>query len=413
LQQERGIISALAGLGVDWSYGDVALPDSARAWVELPQGDLVAGQSATLHIGLENLGDTALSRAVVIVDSDVPALDGLEAVFGRLQPGERVVRERVVTIPPGYGAAQLPLDLLVRDGHGHLGTHAAVVPVHAKGSPAFDWGWSWQDLGNGDGIPQVGESWAVDVDVHNVGAGATVEPFVRLSGARDSGLELQLAYRSPGRAQRPDGSACVVETPGWDGDVFVGGEGAGQPGFDVVAYEGPCWHVLAPGETSTERLLFTVTEPIVGDVPLVLTIGDVQNYDAGAVDEGGLYSTFANRVTLWLSADGAQSSGDAVAPVVSTSAVPPLTTSSPTVTVSGLAQDSSGIAYVAVFADDDKVFLEVADKEREAVSTVPFTATLALEPGMHRLTVVAADLEGLTRTQTHRVWVTPAAQASR
>jgi hypothetical protein len=81
--------------------------------------------------------------------------------------------------------------------------------------------------------------------------------------------------------------------------------------------------------------------------------------------------------------------------------------------VSGLAQDASGIAYVAVFADDDKVFLDAADRARPIVSTVPFTATVALEPGMHRLTIVAADLDGLTRTQTHRVWVTPTAQASR
>ena len=301
LQQERGIISALAELGVDWSYGDVAVRNSTRAWVELPAGDLVAGEAATLRIGLENTGETALSRAVVVVDSDVPALDGLEAVFGRLQPGQSVVRERTVTVPPGYGAAQLPLELLVRDGHGDLGSHTAVVPVHASGSPAFDWGWSWQDLGNGDGVPQVGESWAVDVNVANVGTGSTVEPFVRLSGARDSGLELELAYRSPGRALRPDGTACAVETPGWDDDEFVGGHPTGQPGFDLVQYEAQCRHVLAPGETSTERLLFTVTEPIVGDVPLVLTVGDVQNYDAGAVDEGGLYRTFANRVTLWLS----------------------------------------------------------------------------------------------------------------
>jgi carboxyl-terminal processing protease len=413
LQHERGIVAALADLGVDWSFGPVASPESARAWVELPDGDLVAGQATTLRIGLENVGPTPLSRAVVIVDADMPELEGLEAVFGRLQPGERMVRDRTVIVPPGYGSAHLPVELLVRDGHGDLGAQSAVVPVHASGSPAFNWMWSWQDLGDGDGIPQVGESWAVDVEVHNVGVGSTVEPFVRLSGARDSGVELQLAYRSPGRAQRPDGSACVIETPGWDGDVFVGGEVTGEPGFDVVNYAAPCRHVLAPGEMSTERLLFTVTQPIIGDVPLVLTVGDVQNYDVGAVDEAGLWRTFANRMTLWLSADGALSSGEAVPPVVSTTAAPPLTTSSPTVTVSGLAQDASGIAYVAVFADDDKVFLDAADRARPIVSTVPFTATVALEPGMHRLTIVAADLDGLTRTQTHRVWVTPTAQASR
>ena len=203
--------------------------------------------------------------------------------------------------------------------------------------------------------------------------------------------------------------------PGWDGVVFVGEvEAFGLPGFDPVRYDEPCRKVIAADETLTTRMLFAIGDMHGSGASLYLSIGDRLAYDYGAIAEGGFWDTYSNQVTLRIPSGAAPMKGRRSPPTLDASAVPPLRTRASVVTLSGLAHDSDGIAHLVVFADDDKVFLDVSDPEVAAIQTIPYTATVRLEPGSHRLTVIATDVHGLTRTQSHRVFVEePEPQASR
>lgn len=405
LGEEATIAARLAALGVDWSDGGATASAVLGVNLEPVGGPLQAGEPHRLRLTVSNGGESDLHRVVVVTRADIPGLDRREWVLGALPArGERSA-EHLVELPVGFGAAELPVSVEVVDGGGPIASLRSELRVEAAPMPDLRWSWSWHDEGDGDGVVERGERWRMQVELRNEGTGPTEAPYVQLTSELGSGVEMLVGATHPGEPMRRDGTVCEVLTPGWDGLQFVGGEPAGEPGFDPVEYEPDCLKRILPGQTAKAQLALQIVDIPAEGAALELQVGDGLAYDHVAAVEQGLWGLLGGRTSLLLRDGRTVNDGQAHPPQIDLSQAPPLSTAERTLTVSGLARDDRGLAHVQVFVDDDKAFVDASPHVGAPLRAVPFTATVQLEPGVHRVVVVATDRDGLSQTRSQRVWV--------
>ena len=180
--EELRLEKKLSTYGVDWSTGASApaTRGTPRAAVTLtpPSGkDHRAGETVQWTITVENKGDAPFRRLRGWTTAEKnPLLDRREFVFGTVPPGERRSWAVPVKLPKGMDSRRDEVSLHFEDEAGNapkdLLTSFGVVEV---GKPVFAFSAQLEDQqgGNGDGLPQRGETFTVRVDVKNEGTGAS------------------------------------------------------------------------------------------------------------------------------------------------------------------------------------------------------------------------------------------------
>jgi carboxyl-terminal processing protease len=158
-----------------------------------PNREVRAGETLNWIVTVENKGDAPIRQLRAWTNCEKnPLLDRREFLFGTVAPGEKRSWAVQVKMPRGLDTRRDEVVLHFEDQGGKapadLTTTVAVVEVPR---PVFAFSVQVDDRegGNGDGLPQRGETFALRVDVRNAGPGASGEKtYVSLKNLGDEKL---------------------------------------------------------------------------------------------------------------------------------------------------------------------------------------------------------------------------------
>ncbi len=234
--EDERIGEALAKDDVDWEDGpaepayDLAVSASLVA-----KGPVEAGEPFVVRVEVENRGSAVVERVHGITDCVHDELDGIEMLVGKVDPGEKAVRELQLHVMPWHTNFT---DVLAFDLHvgepGDTPQARAEVRFDVEGAPrpalAYDW-WIVDDpalvsaapsrpdtppipgqpafavSGNGDGMLQPGERVLLALSARNDGPGPSpdVRGILRNHSAQQGLLEegaVTLGTLEPGQTKR-------------------------------------------------------------------------------------------------------------------------------------------------------------------------------------------------------------------
>jgi carboxyl-terminal processing protease len=192
-EQDR-LEKRLQQLGVDWVEGSAAGTPRAVVTMTPPAGkELRAGDTVPWTVTVENKGDAPFRRLRAWSTAEKnPLLDRREFVFGTVKPGERKSWTVPLKLPKGMDTRRDEVVLHFADEAGKappdVSTTVAVTEI-PKPVFAFSVGLDDGPGGNGDGLPQRGETFLLRVSVKNSGTGAAGEKtYVSLKNLGDEKL---------------------------------------------------------------------------------------------------------------------------------------------------------------------------------------------------------------------------------
>jgi carboxyl-terminal processing protease len=169
----------LEQLGVNWDAGAKAA-GTPRAVVTVTPGPgkpQKAGESVSWSVTVENRGDAPFRRLRAwTVSEKNPLLDRREFVFGTVKPGEKRTWAVPVKLPRSLDSRRDEVTLHFEDEAGKAPPEVVTaVDVVEVPKPLFAFNVQVDDArgGNGDGLPQRGETFTLRVDVRNAGPGAS------------------------------------------------------------------------------------------------------------------------------------------------------------------------------------------------------------------------------------------------
>ncbi len=193
-EEDARLAKRLGELGVDWSAAPAGGSPKAAVTFSPPAGkEQKAGETMRWTVSVENRGDGPFRRlrAWTVAEKN-PLLDRREFVFGSIRPGERRSWSVPVKLPKGMDSRREEIALHFEDDAGKAPPDARTgVDVVEVPKPIFAFSAQLDDRkgGNGDGLPQRGESFTLRLRVKNEGAGASGEKtYVALKNLGDEKL---------------------------------------------------------------------------------------------------------------------------------------------------------------------------------------------------------------------------------
>ena len=390
--EAKEIAGAFTALGIDWADGSRPELIKLDAALDLGTGGVLrSGQTQTLDLVVTNGGTEPVSQLSAAIDSDHPALDGREFYFGRLAPGETRRYQHEVSLPTGFGGQLSKADVVFRDPAGELLRQSLQVETLSLPLPRLSYSIALDDSvgGDGDGLPELGETVALVVTVRNIGEGPTEEAYVRLKNRSGRTVDLVSGRLDVGLPRDAEGAPCApTEDP-----------------------KDACHLSLKPGEESTGRLEFELRSEPEGDAWKVeLQVGDNSAYDYASVVTGGFRDWFQLVESVQIAPGTALERIDRSPPELVLSRAPELITNLDEAVISGVVHDAQGVEEVMIFHGEDKVFYRGGSS---ADQDLPFTVDVELDDGPNRITILTRDMEGLVASRTYETWrEAPAAQAS-
>ncbi len=367
------IVAALATRGLDWSRSvgpparrtappqlvvEGPVPASIMLRVDSENGHAVAGADAQLEVALTNTSNRPLSRVRVLSDCPDSLFDGLEFLFGRIEPGETRTWRVVKTIPAGTTPGLRVIEFrFLSDRFDVVGAGNGEIFVEGRPGPRLDLEVTYRDVAGGDagghldGRVAPGERVEIHVRVRNLGEGT--------SG------QIQVSLKNPLRKEVELVDARAILDP------------------------------MAPGEEAGATLSFdlkeaerSLDEPV--KVPLVVRDRAHHVRLERELDFGEPWTA---AVTI-------------VQPrVVLETSVPKEPWGHLFFRLAGQAGSPDGIKVVTFYRGNRKIDIRLPnDPAGGPVTSLHFKTRLPLEPGPNRLTVVCESASGLTSRQ--QVWVT-------
>jgi serine/threonine protein kinase len=168
--------------GCDWTAGEPLLPPRARAILtHAGNGIVYPGDELWLEVVVDNAGRGDLVQLRADVESGSLPLRRLNALFGRVRPGETASRCLAVMLPVDHPPGELRGQVVFHEGNGYQPPPLPVA-FTVKPFPRDDMVVTWRlvndgsgnSFGSGDGKPRRGECLDVVVSVENE-TGQTLE----------------------------------------------------------------------------------------------------------------------------------------------------------------------------------------------------------------------------------------------
>lgn len=448
-EEAQRLEKKFAELGVDWSSGPAKGTPRAVVTVSPPNGrDLRAGETLKWTVTVENRGDGAFRRLRAWTTSEKnPLLDRREFVFGTVRPGEKRSWSVPVKLPKGLDTRRDDVTFHFEEEHGRTPPElVTAVDVVEIAKPAFAFSVQVDDTrsGNGDGLPQRGETFAVRVDVRNAGAGTSGEKtYVSLKNLGDEKLFITKGRDSLGTLR-----AGEVKSANLEMELKPGSKNDTLPVRVMVVDEKMDEYVSEKLDLPIARSALTAT-PATGVVriqaqeALLRTGASASSAPIATAKKGVVLPVEAKvgsfyRVQLAKGRFAFASEADvAAAPRgVRNGAIaavwqrePPRITLAPdpskgppvvdrdTFRLEGSAivptsgDPTARLRDVYVFVGEQKVFFKVVP-ESEAAPKLDFTADLPLEPGLNMVTVFARESDEFQTRRSLVVYRTPPAKVA-
>ncbi len=209
-QAEKEVVSEISKQAeLDWTLSSPSpteLPDLQISFEQ--ENDLGVWQGITppfapdrklrIKVQLENKGSMPMERVLVVSESSIDWLDDIEFPFGKLEGGEKGLWVREIDVDQQENPSWLPLDFLVLEGEDQeLFRRKFLWSVIPDKLPTFSMGIQIIDngtagsVGNGDGIPQSGETLALKVNLEMQDSKELEEVVLRIGSSEDGLIWLQ------------------------------------------------------------------------------------------------------------------------------------------------------------------------------------------------------------------------------
>jgi carboxyl-terminal processing protease len=209
-QAEKEVVSEISKQAeLDWTLSSpspVELPDLQISFEQ--ENDLGIWQGITppfasdrmlrIKVQLENKGSMPMERVLAVSESSIDWLDDIEFPFGKLEGGEKGLWVREIDVDQQENPSWLPLDFLVLEGEDQeLLRKEFLWSVIPDELPTFSMGFQIIDngtagsVGNGDGIPQSGETLALKVNLEMQDPQELEEVVLRIGSSEDGLIWLQ------------------------------------------------------------------------------------------------------------------------------------------------------------------------------------------------------------------------------
>lgn len=421
--EERKIEERMKALGVDWSIeGAFAASSSPALSVNVSPNPLrvKAGEKVSLSVEVKNTGKTPLFRLMAVTKSDNPVFNGKEFVFGRVNPGEKRRWSVTLEVPKWALTREDRVTLEFKDAfNSNIPDFAFDIKTEGLSRPLFAFNYaviddgSFGSSGNGDGIPEVGETIALHVRVKNTGKGVSEKSILTIKNLSGDKVFLkkgraEFSSLKPGEVKdatllfslkKPDSKI--------DMEVQI---------LDEVFRDGITTKVSLPEEEKEEEFVKRVSRAVVLRDGTPIMGGSFPEAPVLAVSQKGAVFRAVGENTNWVKVElgkdlyGWIQKADLrlekqdfffaindlrftevfeEAPLIEILS-PPLTTSSREVELKGTIRDKDGVRLVSVFVGDNKVELLPAKGK-----TLPVSFRVELKEGVNVITVFAKDSKGL------------------
>jgi len=209
-QAEKEVVSEiLQQAKLDWTLSSPSPTELPELQISFEQEiDLGVWQGITppfapdrklrIKVQLENKGSMPMERVLVVSESSIDWLDDIEFPFGKLEGGEKGLWVREIDVDQQENPSWLPLDFLVLEGEDQeLLRKEFLWSVVPDELPTFSMGFQIIDngsagsVGNGDGIPQAGETLALKVNLEMQDPHELEEVVLRIGSSEDGLIWLQ------------------------------------------------------------------------------------------------------------------------------------------------------------------------------------------------------------------------------
>jgi carboxyl-terminal processing protease len=420
--EERKIEERMKALGVDWAIERALASSSPSLSVKVSPNPLrvKAGEKVPLSVEVKNTGQTPLFRLMAVAKSDNPVFNGKEFVFGRVNPGEKRSWSVTLEVPKWALTREDMVTLEFKDAfNSNIPDFAFDIMTEGLSRPLFAFNYaviddgSFGSSGNGDGIPEVGETIALLVRIKNTGKGVSEKSMLTIKNLSGDKVFLkkgraEFSNLKPGEVKdttllfslkKPDSKI--------DMEVQI---------LDEVFRDGITTKVSLPAEEKEEEFVKRVFRAVVLKDGTPVRGGSFSEAPVIAVSQKGAVFRAVGENTNWVKVelgkdlygwiqkaelrlegqnlfsplnDSKFTEVFEEAPFIEITP-PPLTTSSREVELKGTIRDKDGVRLVSVFVGDNKVELLPA-KEK----TLPVSFRVELNEGVNLITVFAKDSKGL------------------
>ena len=209
-QAEQEVVSKIARQAeLDWTLSSpnpMELPDLQIFFEQ--ENDFGVWQSTTppfasdrklrIKVQLENTGSMPMDRVLVLSESPEDWLDEIEFPFGKFEGGEKSIWIREIDFDQQENLGWLPMDFLVLSGEDHELTRKNILlsvipdelPIISMGFQIIDNG-TEGSVGNGDGIPQSGETLILKVNLEMQETAELEDVVLRIGSSEDGLIWLQ------------------------------------------------------------------------------------------------------------------------------------------------------------------------------------------------------------------------------
>lgn len=431
-QEMEKISKKLEPLGIDWIAGKEATCKAEQvsfSVVQKGQGPIVAGTPVVLEIKAENKGDTPCYRLHGLTDSDTGLFDDKEVIFGRLDAHKAITRELKMEVSKNTATLLEMVTIRFRDQFDESFPDAKVMLKIKSGlSPVLAYRYQLaEDKGNGDGIPQKGESFNLQFEIANRGQAEAQDIVAMLVNKSGKGVFLANGRLNLGKLPPKATKQGVfklevkealegplkIEIRAVDMELgsYIEGEHSfamkeaksSSPYVHAALVEGADALAVYEGADAQARKLADIkpgtqlrTSKMIAGFARVQLAKDV----FGFVD--------AKRLRL-LSGKAEDLKGDpkgveyayVTAPVIAYDLDDPFqVVKADSLTIKGETNNPDKMKDVYIFCGDQKVLYQRAKDS----NTLPFVATLPLKNGNNRVTIVARNSQKITSSTAFYVF---------
>ncbi|TVQ95264.1 MAG: PDZ domain-containing protein [Deltaproteobacteria bacterium] len=422
---------------IDWSAGEnVVQPVALELRTSRPGDRVGAGGDIELTARIENRGSRPMYRLRAVSRSDYRLFNGIEFVFGRLEPGESREWTVSVTVPEEdpNRVDRVRLEAFADEIDLETETHRF---VEVRGEARPHWGFSYaiddREGGNGDGRLQVGETVRMHVDLHNTGLGDSRRTMVFLRNRSDAAVMLrqgreEIEQIPAGEQHRVTFEFDVQEVPE-EGEIRVSIEV-----FDTVFREFVTEELRLPVTAAAED---SPVRQRPGHLVVTADLAPVRSWShedapvlaiaqAGALLPTAVQAHGHHRVELadglvgWVAADAvrleateAELAGE-IAPRIQFNGPrislgeTELRTTDETVVIRGRIEDDVRVRdfFFSVYNNPEARRPEASKRAYRFVGeeAIDFEEIIELQPGMNRISIVARDFDRISTSRTFFVY---------